>query len=572
MKGLTYILIFLAVFLLISCESFINLQPLDRISTNDYWKSSSDLKNYVVQFYPTAFPNSSMVAETAGHSDDFIYGSQSTIMNGERVISTGNWMGDWSIIRAVNIFFANYQNCTDLLSTYSQYLGEAYFFKAWFYFNLVKTYGDVPWYSKPLEINSVEELTKARDPRNLVVDSILVCLDKATLYLGRRSATGNCRLNKETALAFKARVALYEGSWEKYHASDAYKVTGANSNKYFQACVDASEKLMSGSYQVGIYNTGNPKLDYFQLFGFDNMNSINEVIFYKAFNASEGAGNFTQNYLTAEPNQKGVTWELVSSYLGKDGLPYDYLGLSATTKGNDFLTQIAKDCDPRLSATIFIPGDLISELPDALLKTFTKPPINQGGNYLCPTGFQVKKTTNPHTINSGLRYGTLGNTGFILFRYGEVLLNYAEAKYELDNTVAYEQLNLLRSRAGMPNFIVNPRSLDKNPVNYGYTISDALYEIRRERRVELALEGLRDEDYMRWAAASIFLGKRPKGYPFNAAEFPNFTPKIDENGLIDYYKTAMPKGYQFRVGTDYLYSIPQGEIVLNPNLVQNPGW
>ena len=155
MKNLTYILTFLAVFLLNSCESFINLQPLDKISTNDYWKSSSDLKNYVVQFYPTAFPNSSMVAETAGNSDDFIYGSQSTIMNGERVISTGDWMGDWSIIRAVNIFFANYQNCTDLLSTYSQYLGEAYFFKAWFYFNLVKTYGDVPWYSKPLEINSV---------------------------------------------------------------------------------------------------------------------------------------------------------------------------------------------------------------------------------------------------------------------------------------------------------------------------------------------------------------------------------------------------------------------------------
>ena len=131
-------------------------------------------------------------------------------------------------------------------------------------------------------------------------------------------------------------------------------------------------------------------------------------------------------------------------------------------------------------------------------------------------------------------------------RYGEVLLNYAEAKCELDNSVAYEALNLLRKRAGMPDFSVNAQSLDKNKVDYGYSITDELYEIRRERRVEMALEGQRDEDYMRWAASALFKNKRPKGYPVDLAQNPNFSSKVDENGLIDYYKGVMPSGYQFR--------------------------
>ena len=186
---------------------------------------------------------------------------------------------------------------------------------------------------------------------------------------------------------------------------------------------------------------------------------------------------------------------------------------------------------------------------------------------------KMKKSANPYSPAAGVPWDTYpGETGNIILRYGEVLVNYAEAKCELDNTVAYTQLNLLRERIGMPNFIVNPKSLDHNLVDYGYPISDELYEIRRERRVELALEGLRDDDYMRWAAHSLFKGKRPKGYPYSAEEFPNFTPLVDENGLIDYYAKDLPNGYRFREGQDYLTSIPKDELTTNPNLIQNPGW
>lgn len=231
--------------------------------------------------------------------------------------------------------------------------------------------------------------------------------------------------------------------------------------------------------------------------------------------------------------------------------------------------KIAEDCDPRLKSTLWIPGDLMSS---AFNKYFEYPGLNEGSNWLCQTGFQPKKTSNPASPGAGDPSNLLSQTGYIIFRYGEVLLNYAEAKYELDATIATKQLNLLRKRAGMPEFIVNLQSTDPNWIDYGYPVSDALYEIRRERRVEMAFEGQRDEDLMRWAAHKLFKNKRPKGYPFDQSEFLDYTPAVDENGLIDYWANLLLEGYTFREKQDYLYSIPQDELTLNPNLKQNPGW
>lgn len=557
-----------SVFLLNSCESFIDLKPRDRISTNDYWKTSSDLKNYMLQFYNVFFSGNFMVQD-ATNSDDMITASASTILDGKRSPSTGGWSSDWVQIRNLNIFFNNYQKCKDGFSQYKHYLGEAHFLRAWYYFELVKKYGDVPYYSKPIDVADDETLMRPRDSRTLVVDSILNDLDHAVSYLNSRNVVGNSTINKEVALAFKTRVALYEGTWQKYHANTSFGTANANTNKYFQECVTAAEELMNGNYKVGIYNKGNPDIDYFNLFGFENMSNIDEVLLYRAFNAKDGLGNPVQGYMTYNNDSRGVTWELVSSYLNKEGKPYDYLKVSETYKGNIFLSKIAKDCDPRLKSTIWIPGDLMAKVVDSY---FTKPEIDGAALQLCQTGFRPKKTANPFAASAGQSWEVTGETGYIMFRYGEVLLNYAEAKCELDNTVAYPQLNLLRERVGMPKFVVNTQSSDPNLVDYGYPISDELYEIRRERRVELALETLRDEDLMRWAAHSLFKGKRPKGYPLNREEFPKYNNSIDNNGLLDYFAKAIPNGYKFREGQDYLYSIPQNELILNPKLTQNPGW
>lgn len=551
-----------------SCEDFIDLQPMDQVTMDEYWTTSTELEYYTRQFYP-AFCGQSQMLDFASDNDDMINGSPSVIMDGTRSKTTGSWTGEWTNIRNVNIFFANYRKCESGYDAYKQYLGEAYFFRAWFYFDLLKKYGDVPWYSEVIELDDQEALMRPRDSRVLIADSILADLDYAITHLNLRKDVGNNRINKEAALAFKTRVALYEGSWQKYHANTVFGTSGADPNKYFKACVDAAEELMNGEYTVGLYSTGNPEEDYYKLFGFDDMSNINEVLLYKTFNSAEGFGNKAQSFVTYNSESKGITWDLVSSYLGRDGMPYDYLGVAKENKGNDFLTKIAIECDPRLKSTIWIPGDLMSVEQNAY---FSKPTIDGGALQLCPTGFQIKKTANPESPAAGKSWETQSETGLILLRYAEVLLNYAEAKYELDGVIANDALNLLRQRVGMPNFEVHPQSSDKNRMEYGYSISDELYEIRRERRVELALEGLRDDDYMRWAACALFKNKRPKGYPVDLAQYPDFASKVDENGLLDYFKDVMPDGYQFRENQDYLYSIPQDELTLNPNLKQNPGW
>jgi len=530
MKILKYIFLLTIIALFSACEEdFLDRPPLDQIGTDSYWKTSGDLENYVRQYYPKLPTHGSGAGQAIedANSDNMILAVANSVLNGQRPITTGNWQSDWNDIRSINIFFDNYQNVEADLGQYQHFLGEAHFFRAWFYFNLVRKYGDVPWYDHALYPGS-DELYNPRDQRTLVIDNILDDLDNAIQYLDKRSSAGNSRLNREAALAFKSRVALYEGTWQKYHAGTAFGTQGADPNKYFQECVDAASDLMNGDYTKGLYN------DYYKLFGTSNMSSIDEVLLYKVANQSESMGNNVQFYTTRRTNQMSVTWGLVSSYLNKNGELYDYKGLAETTKGNAFLSKIAEDCDPRLKSTIWIPGDIRVASSN---ETFDKPFIDKGGEELCATGFQVKKYSDPYSSAAGQDWGGYSETGYIYFRYAEVLLNYAEAKYELDGTVAYDQLNLLRARVGMPDFTVNPQSADMNPVDYGYTISDELYEIRRERRIELALEGRRGDDYKRWAAHGLFTDKRPLGYPFDSTEFPSYNPSLDENGLIDYYQT-----------------------------------
>ncbi len=572
MKVLKNTIAILLMNVFVSCSDFLERPPLDRIRIDDYWKTARDLESYIFQFYP-GFPghgagNVDGYGYPVDDSDEVILGSPSEYLNGVRGITPGRWIADWRDIRAVNIFFDNYHKCQDDFASYRHFLGEAYFFRAWFYFKLIQKYGDIPWISSELNTGS-EELTQPRISRTVVVDSILADLGNATTFLDLRRTVSNSRLNKEVALAFRARVALYEGTWQKYHAGTPYATEGADYRKYLQVCVDAAGELINGNdYTRGIYSTGQPTGDYYQLFGMENMSGTNEILFYRAYNASDGLRNNVQTLTTNLTGGRGVTWELVSSYLGKDGKPYDYLAMAGSLKGSEYLDKLAEDIDPRLHATVWMPGDLRWSSPEF---HFDKPSLDQVGIGLNPTGFQLKKCSNPYASGTNAAGGN-SETGYILFRYGEVLLNYAEARYELDGQIAQQELNLLRVRVGMPEFKAVPRLSDPNPIDYGYELSDALYEIRRERRVELALEGYRTEDLKRWAAHYVFKNKRPKGYPFDRTEFPNYNPPLDENGLIDYFQHLLPDGYQFRENRDYLDPIPIEELTLNPALKQNPGW
>src|SRR5690606_14549668 len=136
------------------------------------------------------------------------------VLSGRSTPVSGNWINEWRDIRGVNIFFDKFELLAPTDTTpFAQSLGQAYFFRAWFYFNLVRMYGDVPWYSSVIDPESTEQLQKARTPRNVVVDNILDDLDMAIEYLKLRTEVGNTQLNKEAALAFTSRVALFEGTW-----------------------------------------------------------------------------------------------------------------------------------------------------------------------------------------------------------------------------------------------------------------------------------------------------------------------------------------------------------------------
>lgn len=580
-KNIIHIILTLLCFSFYSCEDFLSKPPLDQISNDAYWKTAQDLENYTIQFY-SIFPSfgtptySGIFSADAQYgSDDAIIATPNTTLNGSRAVvnSASGSVWNWTQIRSVNFFFDNYFRCEDEMNLWQHYLGEAHFFRAYLYFEKVKSYGDVPWYDTALEMDS-EELYKARDPRTFVVDCILDDLDNALKYLDPIKTVngGTNRLSKEVALLFKSRVALYEGSWQKYHAGTDFATPNTDPKKYFEIAVQAAEELMNGNYTVGLH--GNTVDDYDSMFGLDDMSSINEILLWKAYNKSLNLAHDSQVYHTSRTNSRSATLEFVESFLSRQGNPIDYYEVAKTKKGTDFLLYIGENTDPRLSKTIWIPEDIMWNNINGY-KEFSLPYIGMTGEFLNTTGFQLRKGVDVTSPGAGGFFGGECLTGAIIFRYAEVLLNYAEAKYELDGQVDYDKsINLLRRRVGMPDFKVLTDPNAKRFSDYGYDISDELFEIRRERRVELGAEGFRNIDYKRWRAHKLFQNKRPKGYPVLESEFPEGTkfPAKDENGLLDPFKTELPGGYKFDEGRDYLECIPRNEITLNSSLKQNPKW
>lgn len=311
-------LIFIAI-LITSCEDYLERKPLTQIGNDDYWQSASDLENYTLQFYPT-FPAINIVGSYTGllswdatrGSDTQITGTPSTVLNGTRspVTSGGNWT--WTNIRSVNIFFDNYSKCKAPFESIKHFVGEAHFFKAFFYFEKVRTYGDVPWFTHALGMDS-EELYKPRDSRILVTDSILWHLNKAIEYLDPLNITkgGNNRLNKEAALLFKSRVALFEGSWQKYHKGTDFATEGSDPNKYFRIAVDAAEELMNSKYTNGLYSTNTPQEDWCKLFSLTNHAGNKEVLLWKRFDISVGMGHSFQIYVSDRTAGVSITLEQI---------------------------------------------------------------------------------------------------------------------------------------------------------------------------------------------------------------------------------------------------------------------
>jgi len=567
MKTKTYILLIFVIGIL-SCEDYLDRYPLDAISSNQYWTTAQDLQLYVNQYY-TRFPNDTRNDGTIldNNSDNLVESVYNSVLAGTRTVpaSGGGW--SWSDIRNVNYFLNHYNTVDAPWGSVKQFVGEAYFFRAYFYFNMLSNFGDLPWINEPLHSES-EELFMERAPRQIVVDSIVADLDKAISYMNNKGEVSASRLNRQIAMLYKSRVCLFEGTWEKYHANSPFGVSSSDGSKYLVQARDAAKQLIDEKL-YDVYTTGEPYKDYYRLFGQNDYSSNSEVMLWKKWDISLGLQRWQPSIWGMD---RGVTKSLIDDYLCIDGKP---ISTSSLYEGDDNLLNTVKNRDPRLSQLIYLPGDPINIIgSDTTL--FDKPDIDKSGSYLCVTGFQLKKYSNRWDDHLKEDYYQ-SQIGSIIFRYAEALLNYAEARAELGEITQIDldlTINKLRDRIAMPHLLLNSISVDPD---WDYPeLSPVINEIRRERRIELACEGLRLSDLLRWRSHNIFTGFRPIGMKFIQSDFPDMmigtNVYLDQNGYIDPYQKSLPLGYGFKPERDYLYPIPSVEFTLNSSLSQNPGW
>lgn len=584
MRSIKILACLLSVFILFSCKKdFLDRSPETVISDAQYWQTSNDLKLYSNSFYSafpayTGFGTIGIYGLDADQgSDNMISMSYNTTMNGEAVVPSSSDTWSWSSLRNINYLLANYSKVNEPWNNVKTYVGEALFFRAYFYFGMMKQFGNLPWVSKPLTPTS-QELYSKRIARNIIADSILADLDNAISYLPSKGAAQAGRVYKEYAMAFQSRVALYEGTWEKYLSGTPFGVTGSTGAKYLQKAAEVAGNVIStGMFQL---DNGGKENGYWSLFNQTDFSGSKEVMFWRQYNLTSGPTHNWHRYTNSGAG-RGLTKGLVDDYLCLDGKP---IAVSTMYKGDDSLTTVVKGRDPRLVQTMYVNDGahiVTSNQPGGAANLLFLIPTFSSANEGKPaTGYQVYKGHNPDYTQQYA--GEVGTTALILFRYAEVLLNYAEAKAELGVLTQGDvdlSINKLRARVGMPD--MNIGALVTDP-NWKFpALSPVINEVRRERRVELACEGFRRDDVLRWGAAGkLFTGWKPLGaklgqwttvVPANLlAGYP-----VNTDGYIELYQKipAMSAGYKFNVNRDYLSPIPLSELqVPNSVMDQNPGW
>ena len=554
MKYLIQSILVAVTLLTVSCNDYLDRFPKDSFSEPTFFKTENDLIYYANQFYGS-LPVQRM--DNDNNSDNMVPQNINTFLAGTYTVpgSGGGWAsGDWANIRSCNYFLEHYSRAET--SFKERYAGEVRFFRALFYWYKVVNFGDVPLLLKALDDNS-EELYGPREKREKVMDEVVLeDLKFAVANLPEKNQAAAGRLHKDAARALMSRICLWEGTYRKYR-----NIEGADT--YLDACVKASEELMDAGYDI--YSTGNTDEDYRNLFIQKDLRSNPEAIFYRAYITDKNTHNYTRQ---ASENNTGMSKDFVDSYLFlDDGKP---IGL--TSHPYDDSTP-AKECegrDPRYTQTIATPG-FIMTLPDLAVNL---PAI---GTSRTSTGYWNIKGRSSDLAQFNADKSDLD---LFIFRYAEVLLNYAEAKYELTGSLTIAELdksiNLIRDRVGMPHLTTNPDA-DPNAVNYGYTVAPLLYEIRRERRIELVGEGFRFNDIIRWKAGKLIEGvKTIRGMKLTDELRSQYADPSSLNNIAvddDYYIIVYPSIATTRKWNDksYLCPLPTDEKD-RCHYEQNPGW
>ena len=578
----------------VSCEQFLTVEPIDKMSADTYFKNELELELFANGMINSYLPTADGLGYSDSWSDLFCSKTSSDfyrpgIWNADK---QGSWgVSNWRNIRRANIMLEGMARSKGNVSeeTYNHYQGVARLWRAYFYFAKVQTFGNVPWIDHALDVED-EILYAPCDDREYVMSKVLEDLNFACQNLSGDTKY-NGVVNKWVALAFKARVCLYEGTFRKYHSVNPSTNVAWNNNyeksaDLLQECVNAADELMkSGNFDL------HP--DYYGLFHHTNIASSKEAIWWSDYDSGELNRMHELTWVvnsSTYDQQVSPTKLMMNHYLNLDGTPI-------TNEGKVAIEQEFEGRDLRLKACVHHPGYMYTKVNGETLPKNTNTTYTY--NFYQNVKFSIE---NEENYSKGKN-----DNDYPILRYGEVLLNYAEAKAELNNGELSQEdwnktIGLLRARAGVAN-IYPDASWDCGWIKAYYgNLSNVLTEIRRERTVELLGEGMREADLYRWKLGHLIVERQTnnqgwmgvwvpkelvKAMPFNGATY-TFTNTKPEAGLgYNVGTSTADQNHTFSEGDhgfliynyklewkdrNYVRPIPQTVLNVNKNIQQNYGW
>lgn len=588
-----------------SCSDYLERPPYDKLENNpEFYNTENSLRYTVYGWYDIYFTG----YETGWTKSDFFDGTNRANWCDDLAQESATYFtkvapstsGDWSFenVRRINIFLTGMQTSTLPDETKNHWIGVGRFFRGMEYARLVRMFGDVPFYDKVLESSDVKELYKPRDSREFVMDKVAEDFEFASKYVRKNDGEKGLVVNRDVVNAFISRIMLFEGTWQKYvEKNDEYAA------KYLQIAKTAAETVMSSGYKISD--------NYKALTNSVSLAGNSEMILYREYEA----GVITHAEMSWQSEQtlgNAPSKDLIESYLTTNGLPIKQVG-NDQYKGDKTFKEEMANRDPRLSYNI---------VDSLCLNGVT-------GAVYGISGYMGNRFVNTDLMNTPGGQSSTNITDAPIMKLNEVMLNYLEAaaelaqlgKYTLTQTDLDNTINAIRDRADvkMPHvtlrgdqFEVDGVVIDDPNRDMGYAevpgdyaVPSIIWEIRRERRIELVYEGIRFDDIRRWGKlhyADMVLNKKlnlgswldKEAY---IEEFNKTAPAgkeltleklkaiyLDREGNAGYIK-PIPSDLNVRTYSmkDYLYPIPTGQISLyedkseqtgDPSLKleQNPGW
>ncbi len=582
---------------MLSCnDSYLDIKPETTIQKGDFFKTESDMEMYVLNLYDFRAADFYEADATTDNASTTGNKEIKNMMLGNVTAANTTTGWDWDQLRKVNFLLENIAGSNLSEAKKKHYEGLGRYFRARFYAEKVQRFSDVPWVDKVISEKDEASLFGPRNKREEVVAKIMEDFAFAAANVETAKVAG--KVNRWVVLQEYSRFALYEGTYRKYHT---YLNLEKTAPEFLTKAYQIAEEIMTkGGFSI--HNTGKPEADYLSLYNSSSLENNPEVILGRMYatniiNRSDWPGMFgSYEYYPLR--------DMLQSYLMKDGSVF------TSKQGYETMGFVDefKNRDPRLAQTYAAPGwELI------YVSTYSQGP----GIYIQQ---MTKNFSGYHQIKGFLNYkeqDTRFDMDIPLYRYAEVLLNFAEAKAELGMASQADldrSVNLLRRRAGMPDMPITPALDPKMARDYSNVTAgnkSLILEIRRERRVELAFEGFRFNDLMRWHAGKL-LEKKPQGIYFSGLGNHDMTgdgvpdvklidqsqsiPEVREkNSLgvplryfrvgkfgqdVSFFLSEGNKGYidvvdkvgEFEQPKYYYRPVPQNDVNLNPNLKQIFNW